>query len=165
MIEKLTNSKNNKIQHIYSSEEPYVIEIDVYCESVYSITYGKIVYIGKFNNRYVVNVQCNRNEIIRYGNLKRVNVEVTQTVSIGQLIGIPDKFVQFEYCTLWKGNSVNPVRVNTNRYYKQDPTDILNGSYTVPNEPAVEFKASRAAARVSAYSKDQESEFGNNRGD
>ena len=108
------------------------------CEDVYNVAQGQIVDIQTSDGRAVVNVKCNPSEILRYGNLVELNCKKTYNAEIGAKLGIADEYVIFEYCTLWQGTSVYPVRVNGWTYYKQDPSDVLNGTYVLRKDGAQE---------------------------
>ena len=131
------------------------------CENVYNVAQGEIVDIEASDGRAVVNVKCNPSEVLRYGNLKEVNCAKSYTAEIGAQLGVADKYVIFEYCTAWKGRSVYPVRLNGMTYYKQDPSDVLNGLYTVRPDGAQEqgYVLNRNRVR---FNDTEKTFFGNN---
>lgn len=131
------------------------------CENVYNVAHGQIVYIGAQNSRAFVNIKCNPSEVLRYGNLKELNCQNNYYADIGAQLGVADGYVIFEYCTLWKGQSNFPVRINNWTYYKQDPTDILEGRYTVRRDGAQEVGFVNNRDRI-RFTEDQKKLFGEN---
>ena len=129
MISTLTGDSTSVIENIDTVSTIKTARLR--CTDVYNVAHGQIVFIGAENGRAVVTVQCNPSEILRYGNLKELTCEKGYYAEIGAQLGTADKYVDFEYCTLWQGESNYPVRVKQFTYYKQDPTDILEGLYTV----------------------------------
>ena len=130
--------------------------------SVKSISQGTVIYIGASDGRYVVNVQSNANECIRYCHLKSVSVKLNDLVSTDTTIGQADKYVRVEYCTTFTKNKY-VVRVYDQTYYKQDPSAILSGSYDI-----ISYQSKQVKSDVSDTIKLtslQLAEFGNSRGD
>ena len=101
--------------------------IDILADSVYSICEGVVVFVGSSLDRtYVVNVQIDSNQFIRYYNLKSEAVSPNQVLKKGDKIGVANKVVRVEYCTKEPSGS-NPVRIGTSEYYKHDPYPIFSG--------------------------------------
>ena len=136
MIDKLTGTAGSKIDNTDTVSK--ILSARVLCENVYAIAKGEVVDIEASSGRAVINIKCNPSEILRYGNLTEIYCNKTNIASIGGHIGKTTDYVIFEYCTAWQGRSVYPVRVNGITYYKQDPTEILNGIYTVRPDGAQE---------------------------
>lgn len=134
MIDKLTGTAGSKIDN--TDTIATIKSARVSCQNVYNIAPGEIVDIEASDGRAFVNVKCNPSEVLRYGNLKEVNCKKSYEASIGAQLGVADDYVIFEYCTAWQGQSVYPVRINNMTYYKQDPSDVLDGSYTVRKDGA-----------------------------
>ena len=141
---------------------PEIPGIEYVATSVKSVCEGTVIYVGASDGRYVVNVQSNSNECIRYCRLKSVNVKINDKVGLDTVIGQADKFVRLEYCTTFvKSNYV--VRIYNRTYYKQDPRPLLEGQYEVipyhskniRSDPASDIKLTQL----------QIAEFGNSRGD
>lgn len=106
-------------------------------KKVYSLFPGKVLFLGFYNNMGTLVLSASNHEIIRYLNLKNIEAWSSQEIRQGDYLGesYANKPLLFEYCTHWKGDSVYPVRTNNNLYYKQNPIDILSGTY-VPT-PAI----------------------------
>ena len=136
MIDKLTGTAGSKIDN--TNEVSRILSARVLCENVYNLYQGQIVYIGAANGRAVVNVKCNPSEVLRYGNLTELNCRKGYYAESGAQLGVADGYVTFEYCTAWKGNSNFVVRVNGETFYKQDPTEVLNGKYAIRKDGAQE---------------------------
>lgn len=136
MIDTLTGTAGSKIDNTDTIST--ILSARVSCENVYNVAEGQIVDIETSDGRAVVNVKCNPSEILRYGNLKELNCAKSYNAAIGAQLGVADDYVIFEYCTAWQGNSHYPVRVNNYTYYKQNPSDVLSGTYTVRKDGAQE---------------------------
>lgn len=132
------------------------------CENVYNVAHGQIVYIGTENGRAFVNVKCNPSEVLRYGNLKELTCMKGYFAEVGAQLGVADGEVIFEYCTLWKGASNYPVHINNWTYYKQDPTEILEGLYTIRKDGAQEQGFIINRDRVRFTTDAQKAAFGDN---
>lgn len=99
---------------------------DITADSVYSYASGVVLAAGKEDLlHYCVTVQYDVFNILRYCNLKTLNVGAGDTVQNGSLIGSADKFLRFEYATKEQGSSKWPVRIGTQTYWKQDPERLI----------------------------------------
>lgn len=100
---------------------------DILADNVYSICKGVVVFVGlSTDNDYVVNVQIDATQFIRYCNLKSEAVSPNQAIKAGDKIGVADEYVRVEYCN----NTIpetNCVRLGGTTYYKHDPYPILTG--------------------------------------
>lgn len=160
MISTLTGSSSSKIIKKWTTTVPYVTGYDIATGAAYSVTYGKVVYIGQEpDGTFTVNIKCNDDEVLRYGNLTSLLVSSSNEVSAGTKLGNVARFVHFEYATRWQGNSRMPVRVNQYLYFKQDPSDILEGKYMPKRQPTLEYAPSRNITIVTYDSDEQEYEF------
>lgn len=159
MISTLTGNSNSVIEN--KNEVSRIKSARLLCENVYNVAHGQIVFIGTQDGRAFVNVKCNPSEVLRYGNLKELTCEKSYFANIGAQLGVADDYVIFEYCTLWKGQSNFPVRINNWTYYKQDPTDILEGRYTVRRDGAQEVGFVNNRDRI-RFTEDQKKLFGEN---
>lgn len=160
MIDILTGTAGSVIDN--KDDISKILSARVLCDNVYNLFHGQIVYIGASNGRAVVNVKCNPSEVLRYGNLKELTCAKSYYAEKGAQLGVADGFVIFEYCTLWKGNSVYPVRINNFTYYKQNPSDILNGLYEVRRDGAQEQGYVVNGARITSFTDEQKALFGDN---
>lgn len=142
---------------------PTIYGCEYYDTKATSVVSGKVLFIGKSDRYYIVTIQCNSSECVRYGHLLSVDVKVNDEVKEGTLIGQTDKFVLFEYCTVAKGKSKFPVRIYTKTYYKQDPMPLLNKKYEVITTPDLTF-VNKPGSLIKLTS-EQQIEFGNNKGD
>ena len=105
--------------HIYTGT-------DITADNVYSYASGTVIAVSKEDLlHYCVTVQYDVFNILRYNNLRSVNVGAGETVENGNLIGKADKFLRFEYATKEQGSSKWPVRVGTQTYWKQDPERLI----------------------------------------
>jgi len=167
MISTLTGDANSQIRNKYSVKEPYVPGIDVFCQNVLSVTCGQIVYVGQdTTGRYSVSVKVNHNEVLRYTHLKNCQFEAGHEIFPNVKLGDADKYVRFEYCTSWKGASLFPVHINNYTFYKQDPTDILEGRYLPEANFGLTSQLPIGKVSVEYTSTTQQSEFAvDNRGE
>ena len=103
---------------------------------VYSLFPGQVLFLGYYRGKGTVYVAVSNHEIVRYMNLQKIEVWKGQSLQKGDLVGLVGNrsYLQFEYCTQWKGESVYPVRTDTKLYYKQNPIDILDGKYVPTKE-------------------------------
>lgn len=108
-------------------EHGYHTGLDLYANQVYSFTSGVVTSIGKDKSHYAVTVQYDAQTSLRYLHLKTVSIGAGQIVQQGFNIGIADKYVHFEYVTKNKEDSLWPVRIGTETYYKHNPLDIIGG--------------------------------------
>lgn len=106
-------------------EYKYHTGIDVYGKSVYTYAPGVVLAAGSEDGLYTVTVQYDAFSCLRYGHLSSVEVGAGDIIQAGSKIGIADKYLHFEYATKEKRNSVWPVRVGSQIYYKQDPALMI----------------------------------------
>ena len=159
MISTLTGHNNSPIRS-RETTEPCVIGCEVECDSVFSVSHGQIVDVGMDYDGYVViTVGVNHNEVIRYAHLNNSQFKVNQLVYPGLKLGDAHRYVVFEYCTAWKGQSRFPVRAMNYTYYKQDPRDILNGNYMPQATSTTDTYVPATALTMEYTSQDQQNEF------
>ena len=143
-------------------EWPEIPGVEYYTDDVKAAADGTVLYIGKQNGLYVVTVQCNANECLRYCNLKTCDVDLNDSITEGSVIGIANKYVCIEYCTTGNKNRY-VVRIYNKTYFKQNPMDILEGKYDVlPYKPRNIISGTKKYIQLTPS---QQSEFGNSRGD
>lgn len=160
MISTLTGSSSSTIKSRWSTTVPYVTGYDILSDVAYSVAYGKVVYIGQEpDGTFTINIKCNDDEVLRYGNLTSLLVSSSNEVSAGTKLGNVARFVHFEYATRWQGNSRMPVRINQHLYFKQDPSDILEGKYMPKRQPALDYAPTRNINIVEYLSDEQAYEF------
>ena len=160
MISTLTGSASSKIKNKWSTVSPYVTGYDVYASTIYSVTYGKVMYVGQEpDGTFTISIACNSNEMFRYSNVIQLFVGSSDIVTSGTKLGVVDKYVHFEYISRWQGESRFPVRVNQYLYFKQDPHDILEGTYMPSSDLPVQYDPSRNRSIVTYDSDTQEYEF------
>lgn len=112
----------------------YYPAINLEADHVYSICSGVVVDIGLTDDTlYTVTVQYDQNRSVRYGNIQDVYVNLGNTIRIGDIVGMANKYVIFEYITISEDGSMWPVRIYTETYYKQDPTPLATGEVTLPD--------------------------------
>ena len=99
--------------------------IDLFGKEVYSYAPGVVLAVGKDESLYTVTVQYDVFSCIRYCHLKSVDVGAGDIIQSGSHIGAADKYLHFEYATKEKQDSVWPVRVMSEVYYKQNPTKMV----------------------------------------
>lgn len=92
---------------------------------------GTVVFVGVSGSKFVVNVLHNSGECTRYGNIDQDPPQLNSRIYKGSSVGVVKKYCTFEYCTTWQGNSLKPVRIFSKTYFKQNPSDILDGKYTI----------------------------------
>lgn len=118
---------------------------------VYNLFPGTVLFLGYYKEMGTVTVAVSNHEIVRYLNLKEIQGWNNAPIAAGQLVGeaYPNSYLQFEYCTQWKGNSKYPVRVNNKLYFKQNPIDILNRLYVPSNQITLNTNITRLNSKVS----------------
>lgn len=117
---------------------------------VYNLFPGTVLFLGFYKKMGTVTVAISNHEIIRYCNLQDIQCWVNRPITKGQLVGtaFTASGLQFEYCTQWKGDSIYPVRINNNLYFKQNPLDILNGIYTPVKETNIQYTSLKVDDKV-----------------
>ena len=115
------------IDSVVKRKWPECTGVDILADKVYNICKGVVVFVGlNVDNTYVVNVQIDATQFIRYCNLKSESVSPNQAVDVGDKIGEADQYVRVEYC-----NNIIPetncVRLGGTTYYKHDPYPFLCG--------------------------------------
>lgn len=167
MLSVLLNTKiiddDMYIEKHWCETPPYNTGMNIKGNNVYSICPGTVLYVGKdLNNIYTVNVSVNMNQIIRYCNLKSVDVTSGDVIDMNDPIGVAHKYVHFEYCTSEKSNW--PVRINNIQYYKHNPEGLLDGSTKLKVFDELHFPSSDYYIEV-ALDEYQSEEFSDNRGE
>ena len=119
-------------------------------KQVYNLFPGTVLFLGFYKGMGTVTVAVSNHEIVRYCNLKDIQCWVNRSIAAGQLVGtaFATSGLQFEYCTQWKGDSVYPVRVNNNLYFKQNPLDVLNGVYKPIKETNIHYTSLKVDDKV-----------------
>lgn len=105
----------------------YHTGLDLYANQVYSFASGVVTSIGKSKSYYAVTIQYDAQTSLRYLHLKTVSIGAGQIVQQGFNIGTADTNVHFEYITKDKKDSLWPVRIGTETYYKHNPLNIIGG--------------------------------------
>lgn len=128
---------------------------------VYNLFPGTVLFLGYYQNMGTVTIAVSNHEIVRYLNLKDIQIWNSSKISAGQYLGEThkNKPLQFEYCTQWKGDSLYPVRVKNSLYFKQNPIDILEGLYVPENELNVKYGAVTTSTKIK-FRPEQLSEWG-----
>ena len=99
-------------------------------KNVYAILPGTVLFLGYYKGTGTAYVSISKHEMVRYMNLKELAVWKGQEISKGDLIGTTLATpLQFEYCTVYQQGSKYPVRFADRTYYKQNPIDLLDGTY------------------------------------
>ena len=94
--------------------------IDVLGSYVYAYASGTVVAVGKDeDNYYAITIQYDVFSCLRYTHLDSVEVKAGDVVQQGFYLGKAHKYLHFEYIT--KAESMWPVRVGTETYYKHNP--------------------------------------------
>ena len=84
MISTLTVSASSKIKNKWSTVSPYVTWYDVYASIIYSVTYGKVMYVGQEpDGTFTISIACNSNEMFRYSNVTQLFVGSSDIVTSG----------------------------------------------------------------------------------
>lgn len=103
---------------------------------VFSLYTSTLEFVGEFEGAVSVNLLVNDRELFRYTNLESAGGQWLHGTKLGSqiLLGTPykDKPFGFEYCTQWQGDSKYPIRINGRTYYRQNPSNILDGTYIPP---------------------------------
>lgn len=131
---KVTDSNNgiklpwigDKIDTLFK-KHGYHTGLDLYANQVYSFASGVVTSIGKNKSYYAVTIQYDAQTSLRYLHLKTVSIGAGQIVQQGFNIGTADTYVHFEYITKDKKDSLWPVRIGTETYYKHNPLNIIGG--------------------------------------
>lgn len=112
---------------ILFNEHGYHTGLDLYTNQVYSFASGIVISIGKNKSHYAVTVQYDAHASLRYLHLSTVSIGVGQVVQQGFNLGMADRYVHFEYITKNRDDSLWPVRIGTETYYKHNPLDMIGG--------------------------------------
>lgn len=146
MIGKSIKNEDSLIMKKWSSIKPYHTGLDILATTVYSICKGVVLFVGKDeDNKYVVSVQVNNTQCVRYGNLKEVSVIAGQLVD-AHVIGTADQHVHFEYCTTDLSGSIWPVRLGKVTYYKHNPYSVISGEISLDSTSAYSTLSSQTNA-------------------
>ena len=107
---------------------------------VYSIFPGTVLFLGFYKGTGSLYISISKHEMVRYLNLDDIDVWKQSNVDKGTYLGAvkTNKPLQFEYCTVYKDESKYPVRYWDRTYYKQNPLDILKGTYWPYKEITIE---------------------------
>ena len=100
---------------------------------------GTVIFVGVYAGKFIVTVLHNSGECTRYGNIDSDPPELNSSIAKGSPIGHVRRYCTFEYCTEWQGSSLKPVRIFSKTYFKQNPSDILDGRYTINHTQNVEI--------------------------
>lgn len=98
-------------------------------KEVFNILPGTVLFLGFYKGTGSIYVEVSKHEMIRYMNFKTIDVWNGMELVKGTQLGVLDKPLQFEYCTVYQQGSPYPVRFDFRTYYKQNPIDILDGVY------------------------------------
>ena len=97
--------------------------IDIFGTDVYAYASGVVIAVGKDeDNYYAVTVQYDATRCIRYCHLDTVTVSEGEAIQSSFHVGTAHKYLHFEYITY--ENSMWPVRIGAQTYYKHDPSSI-----------------------------------------
>lgn len=119
-----TATKSSNVVHDYSNSSPYHTSVDVKANGVYNMFEGVVWQLGNEpGNLHYVCVKSSNDCIMKYGHIDQVYAGLNVRVRPGELIGTAKKYTSVEYLTLNK--SKFPIYVNEDKYYKNDPTDIV----------------------------------------
>ena len=144
---------------------PYHTSVDIVTNDVYSVSDGKVIFQGKFeNNTISVAVQINNSQVLIYGNLIDTELRPGMSVSTYDLIGHTADYVKFEYCTSAQSNSKWPFRPNENTYFKQDPMQVLEGRVILTNYKSKTYEYATEYVDEIPTEDEQIKEFSNCRG-
>ena len=126
-LQDLVNSSTatkSLIVHEYSESSPYHTSIDIKTTGVYNLFEGVVAEVGNEpGNLYYVCVKSSDNCIMRYGHLETCYGGAYDRIRPGELVGVAKKFATVQYVTL--NTSKFPIYINKNKYYINDPTDIV----------------------------------------
>ena len=168
VLDALTHSKSVTVTNSDNLRTAYPASLTATltgASSCYVLNDSTVVDIGKVRGKYVVSTRVNAYEIVRYRNLKSVGVKINQKLSKGAYVGKASKnTLLLEYATSWRGNSNLCVRISNKTYFKQNPIDILDGTYILQNSTTSAFYPSRATDYIS-YTEAEAEEFGKSKAD
>lgn len=154
------------IKSITGHESSYTVNNDTaqiqHSGRIYPVADGHVLFVGTTKGIYWVTIQHDSGECTRYG-LSTCNVAANDYVKSTSVIGTVKKYVYFEYCTEWQGESLLPVRIYKKTYYKQSPNDILNGLYSISSYVYKDDNIS--GGTIIKLTDAQKKEFLNSRGD
>lgn len=143
MVGRSVNNEDSLIIKKWSSIKPYHTGLDISAATVYSICKGVVLFVGKDeDNKYVVSVQVNNTQCVRYGHLNEVSVIAGQLVD-AHVIGTADQYVHFEYCTTDVSGSIWPVRLGEVTYYKHNPYPVISGEISLDSTGAYDALSSQ----------------------
>lgn len=124
-ITNLSSVDSSIILHRYEeTTPPYHTSIDISATGLYNLYQGVVCFIGnESGNTQFVCVKLSGAYILKYGHLESVSTGLNCRIRPGEVVGVCKKFGTFEFLTPSK--SKFPIYVNSDKYYKHDPTDIL----------------------------------------
>ena len=119
-----TKKYNKYIKNWYQIDKvPYHTSIDVIGDECYNLLSGIVTCVSQGYDTYTVNVKISSTVLMRYGNLTEVYCEEGTGIETGDLIGLADGYIIFEYCT--SEVSMFKVRIDSDIFYKQNPYNYL----------------------------------------
>lgn len=145
MIKRLLNDSEAKLNSTIIKQNFSVAlshpSLDIFASAVYSMCKGVVLFIGLGDDdRFVVSVQVNDSQCIRYGNLLDVSLYMGQLVDT-QLVGHADEYVSIEYVSTTKSTSIWPVRIGEVTYYKHNPYPVISGDTALDSPSAYNLLA------------------------
>ena len=101
--------------------------LDIEASEIYSICPGVVTQRFNEGNLVCLTIQYNSNLIFRYRNLSYSDLYVCDMVRTGDNIGRCNNFIHFE-CISNDHDSIFPVEIFGDKYYKIDPLPYIDGS-------------------------------------
>lgn len=140
-----------KTSSLYKEYGGYHTGMDIAGSDVYSLYDGTVVSVGRSGSRYSVIVQTGSSFCMCYANIISIPlVRKGQTVSAGDHLGKVRGYVHIE--ALSKTESLWPVRIGKEDWYKYDVSAVIYGGYIqTQNDQDLVLFSSMNIAEISDY--------------
>lgn len=141
----------------------YHTGLDIEGSEIYSFQSGVVTQIGDMGNGLCsVVIQYTAKTSLRYANMSSTCIHKGDVIRQGQMIGVAKKFVHFEYLTSEKEDSMWPVRVGSNTYFKHNPELLIDGTVKLDANDWSQIQRADTTSIPYALRDSQKSEFGVN---
>ena len=132
----------DKSNPLYRQYKGFNTSINLEASDVYTMYAGYVaVVFGDSKSGYEIVVRMNRDQAIKYANLKSIDVRMNQQVDISQKIGQANKYVKVEYLTTYVKNPYS-FRLGQTQMYKDDPAKIIDVSTSVVSNTSPQYSES-----------------------
>lgn len=146
ILKPYVDSDKNKLFREYGLSSGVTLEVEGY---VYCAIYGSVIDIcpdDKDAKNFILTIQYDKDQIIRYKGLYEVFVRVNDQLYPWQSVGSAHNCVTIEYATTWKKNARWSIKLFRNTWFKQDPMPFVDGSIkNMPTESSINYYVPESA--------------------